>query len=44
MIYDRVIKRIIDLLLSGLALLVLSPVYSARVELLQIHGLKGGIK
>ena len=27
MIYDRVIKRIIDLLLSGLALLVLSPVY-----------------
>ena len=27
MIYDRVIKRIIDLLLSGIALLVLSPVY-----------------
>ena len=27
MIYDRVIKRIIDLLLSGLALLVLSPGY-----------------
>ena len=27
MIYDRVIKRLIDLLLSGMALIVLSPVY-----------------
>ena len=27
MIYDRVIKRMIDLLLSGMAMVVLSPVY-----------------
>lgn len=27
MIYDRVVKRIIDLILSGIALVVLSPVY-----------------
>lgn len=35
MIYDRVVKRIIDLILSGIALVVLSPVYLILAVLVQ---------